>query len=311
MLAGQLVAEVAVGSPIKLAHLAIRLPSIVTRLRRLILACEAMLQQFASAESRLLAGMALDAGAITGLVPNLPVRIERTDVMGITGAPKSMADFADRLARVDSRAAPTIAIEKYANGVIAYLPGTKSAALGWDSDPMDMKTNLQAILGRQSNVEIGLAAALGQAGVTPGERIMVVGHSQGGLVAVTAAERAKLGKFPYSIERVVTFGSPVAGTEPKFAPKLLSVENTSDVVPNLAIKRNPSSPNWLTIEQKTQGDPISSHLIGAYQHTALQIDANATQVERNYLSQFTEFANGEGKVSYFELRQGESFRAAS
>lgn len=302
VLAAQLIAEVALASPIKLAHIAIRLPAVITRLRRLIVACEAMLERITSTENRLLAGMALDIGITTGLVLNPPVQVSAARVVGKTTAPKSLVTIADRLNYLDNTRSATIRIEKYPNAAIAYLPGTRSGSFGWTGNPMDMKTNLQEISGRRSNVELGLEKALAAAGVKSTDRVMLVGHSQGGLVAISAAERSKSGKFPFFVEKVVTFGSPVGLNQSKNLPEILSVENKNDLVPKLDGKSNPSAPNWRTFEGEVDGDPISAHLMESYRQIAVEIDQGSSAVD------FVNFAEGDATVSYYELTQGVDMR---
>lgn len=298
LLAAQLVIDVAQGSPIKLAHLAIRLPAVITRLRRLITACEAMLERITATETRLIAGMAIDIGITTGLVLNPPVRIASAIEVGSTRAPANLTAIAERMRMLDNRGSPTIRVEKYAGAAIVYIPGTRTASLGWTANPMDMKTNLQEISGRISNVEIGVEKALAAAGVKPGDRIMLIGHSQGGLVSISVAKQAKSGNFPYSVEKVVTFGSPVGASAPENLPKILSVENQFDLVPKLDGKANPSAPNWLTIEGRVEGDPVSAHLMEAYSQISSEIDKTSSA------SEFGNFAAGDATVTYFELSQG-------
>lgn len=266
------------------------------------MACEAMLERILATENRLVAGMALDIGITTGLVLNPPVQISSAEQIGKTTAPKSIESVAARLNQLDNRRAAVIRIEKYKNAAIAYLPGTRSGAFGWSGNPMDMKTNLQEIAGRRSNVLLGLERALAGAGVKPTDRVMLVGHSQGGLVAISAAERSKTGRFPFLIEKVLTFGSPVGANSAMDLPKVLSVENKHDLVPKLDGKSNPVAPNWLTFEGAVEGDPISAHLMESYVEIADQIDKTEIGME------FVDFADGEATVNYFELSQGIDLR---
>lgn len=298
VLAAQLLIDVAQASPIKLAHLAIRLPAVITRLRRLIVACETMLDRIATTESRLLAGMALEIGMASGLVINPPVQVTQSGKGTTTTAPKSIAAIAQRLSLLEGTS--KIRIEKYSNGVVAYIPGTSSASFGWSGNPMDMKTNLQEISGRRSNVELGLARALKVAGVTPNDRLMLVGHSQGGLVAISAADKS--GAFPYKIEKVITFGSPVGANFPNHLPKVLSVENKSDLVPILDGKGNPKAANWVTIEGEIKGNPIQAHLMQSYREISEEIDLSGRGTE------FADFVSGTGEVVSFELSQGSDLR---
>ena len=74
-------------------------------------------------------------------------------------------------------------------GYIVDIPGTKS----WDplptGDITSLVTNLRAVTGKQTSYERGVLDAMKAAGVRPGDPVMMVGHSEGGLVAVNAAIR--------------------------------------------------------------------------------------------------------------------------
>lgn len=300
LLAAQLVLDVAQGSPIKLAHLAIRLPSVISRLRRLIVACETILDRIATTESRLLAGMVLDIGITSGLVLNPPVQLSTATRIGEARAPGTLAAISERLKLLEGTS--TIRIERYANSAIAYIPGTSSASFGWTNNPMDMKTNLQQLSGRRSNVEMGLGQALAAAGVKPTDSVMLVGHSQGGLVAISAAEHSKTGNFPFSISKVITFGSPVGANIAEKLPSVLSVENKFDFVPKLDGKSNPNAPNWLTLRGEVAKDPVAAHEMESYLTISGEIDQTGEAQE------FSGFAAGEAEVSHFKLNQGLDMR---
>jgi pimeloyl-ACP methyl ester carboxylesterase len=302
VLAAQLVVDVLQGSPLKLAHLAIRLPAVITRLKRLIVACETMIDRIATTENRLLAGMALDIGLTTGLVVNPPVRLASKLIGGKANAPGTLSTIAERLMNLDKRRTPTIRIEKYGSAAIAYIPGTQSGSFGWTSNPMDMKTNLQQISGRRSNVEIGLGKALAAAGVKASDRVLLVGHSQGGLVAISAAGHSRTADFPYKVEKVITFGSPVGSNYPNRLPEVISVENKYDLVPVLDGKANPKASNWLTLEGEVPGSPISAHLMESYCQIAAEID------QAGKLPDIFALGDEKADVSYFELSQGPDMR---
>jgi pimeloyl-ACP methyl ester carboxylesterase len=224
------------------------------------------------------------------------VQISSTQKIGKTTAPLTLTTIAERLMALDNRGTPSIRVEKYANAAIAYIPGTQSGSFGWTSNPMDMKTNLQEMSGRRSNVEIGLGKALAAAGVKSSDRVMLVGHSQGGLVAISAAD--KTGTFPYKVSKVITFGSPVGSNFAKNLPEVLAVENRFDLVPILDGKSNPEASNWLTLAGKVEGNPVSAHLMESYRKIAAEIDANGRA------GNFALFTNGDAVVTQFNLNQG-------
>ncbi|MFP5218120.1 MAG: hypothetical protein ACLGIG_00070 [Actinomycetes bacterium] len=115
---------------------------------------------------------------------------------------------------------------------VVHLPGTHH----WQVDPRDraalddLATNLELMAGEQSARVDSVRFALRAAGVDDGEPVMLVGHSQGGMVAVRAA--AALGD-EFRVTHVVTAGSPVSRMPLADGVSVLSLENRQDVVPRL------------------------------------------------------------------------------
>jgi len=74
--------------------------------------------------------------------------------------------------------------------VIVDIPGTKS----WDpipnGDVTSVGTDVRATAGSSTSYERGVLQAMQRAGVRPDDDVMLVGHSEGGIVAVNAATRA-------------------------------------------------------------------------------------------------------------------------
>lgn len=146
--------------------------------------------------------------------------------------------------------------------VIVDIPGTKS----WDplpnGDVTSFSTNARALLGERTAYEQGVLTALTRAGVTPTDKVMLVGHSEGGMVAVTAARDAmRSGRF--TITHVITAGSPIAlsvGQVPS-GVQVLALENKHDFIPHLDGSANPDEPNITTVTvdrgDGTEGDDHS------------------------------------------------------
>jgi hypothetical protein len=131
---------------------------------------------------------------------------------------------------------------------VVDLPGTKD----WDLDPRhrehlnDLTTNLTTMAGDHSPRIDGVTRALELAGVGPDEPVMLVGHSQGGLVALRAAEQyAHDGAF--NITHVVTAGSPIARMSVPESVSVLAFENRYDIVPQLDGQPSPDQRNRITV----------------------------------------------------------------
>jgi hypothetical protein len=171
--------------------------------------------------------------------------------------------------------------------VIVDIPGTKS----WDplpnGDITSFSTNARALIGERTAYEQGVLSALTEAGVTPRDQVMLVGHSEGGMVAVTAAREAvRSGHF--NVTHVVTAGSPIAlsvGKVPS-SVQVLALENKHDFVPHMDGKTNPDLPNVTTVTvahgNGTEGDDHS--LPGSYLPGAVDVGASDNPSIRDFLA---------------------------
>jgi hypothetical protein len=144
---------------------------------------------------------------------------------------------------------------------IVDLPGTRD----WQFDPRDhrvhlndLTTNVDALSGAHCARVDGVTQALARAGVGPHDPVMLVGHSQGGLVAMRAAEQyAHDGSF--NVTHVVTAGSPIARMAVPTSVSVLALENRYDVVPQLDGRPPPDQHNRVTVTIDAQNHDIGKN----------------------------------------------------
>jgi hypothetical protein len=116
---------------------------------------------------------------------------------------------------------------------------------------------------------------------------MLVGHSEGGLVAVsTARDAVRSGQF--HVTHVITAGSPVGRTvgELPRSVSVLALENSRDVVPHLDGVANPDRPNVTTVTS-TRGDRTIAgdhSLDTAYHGVAADAQASRNASVRSFLA---------------------------
>ena len=161
---------------------------------------------------------------------------------------------------------------------IVDIPGTKA----WQFDPRhrehlnDLATNLTTMAGEPTARIDGLALAMEQAGIGAKDPVMLVGHSQGGLVAMRAAEAfAASGRF--HVTHVVTAGSPTARMPVPASVSVLSLENRYDVVPQLDGAPSPPDPNRVTVVFDAQHHDVGSNhaMSTTYVPAARAVDGDA------------------------------------
>lgn len=222
----------------------------------------------------LLATPFADGAAVVSARPALPTGDRN-------GPPRGAADLigalALRNAHNDGGGAIDVRILDGPGGrrVILDITGTTA----WNLDPRrrtaqvsDLGTNLRALANQSSVFERGVLQALRQAGVTPSEPIMLVGHSQGGMIAARLAGRLQAGS-EFSVTHLVTAGSPVGLAPVPRSVSVLSLQNRGDVVPELDSVDNPRRAGWITV-QTAHGDSsvLGKHSLQSYLAGAVDLD---------------------------------------
>src|SRR5262249_49728147 len=136
------------------------------------------------------------------------------DAAWSTTPPHGLGDIVDGLGhRNDTE--PNVDVRKVVgpDGTVAYIvdiPGTRVWNPPWQStdSASDRGGRGGRMAGSETVLQKGVEDAMRRAGIGPNDPVMLVGHSQGGIVAARAAEAwAASGEF--TVTHVVTAGSPV------------------------------------------------------------------------------------------------------
>lgn len=234
-----------------------------------------------------------EAAALLGLLyppTSVVVTARGTDTEADSaGPPRGVGDLVSGLARRDTRSQRQrqgevdvrVLTTRGADGrvrrsYVVDVPGTKD----WQLDPRgsrdslnDLQTNLAAMAGDPDARTAGVVRAIAAAGAGPGEPIMLVGHSQGGIVALRAAQQlATSGRF--HVSHVLTVGAPVAHLTVPPSVQVLSLENRWDLVPRLDARASPDERRRTTVEFRLQSGTVAGNhsLTGAYLSAARELD---------------------------------------
>ncbi|HEX2902740.1 MAG TPA: hypothetical protein VHO01_04720 [Jatrophihabitans sp.] len=214
------------------------------------------------------------------------------------GPPRSVADLLDDVALCeaddDAGGAVDVRILTGPSGrrVIVDIAGTTS----WDVNPLaqsrqasNFATNLRCLANEPGALSAGVRQALRMAGVGSADQIMLVGHSQGGMVAgVLAAELNRDHEF--TVSQVVTAGSPIGLAPIPPGTQVLSLENRGDVVPELDGAGNPRRLRWLTAHvNEGAAGVLGRHSIHSYRAGAADFDADQAEAARHWRQQAAGF----------------------
>jgi alpha-beta hydrolase superfamily lysophospholipase len=128
--------------------------------------------------------------------------------------------------------------------------------------------------GQPDAYQQGTVQALHDAGVRPGQPVLLVGHSLGGMAAAAIVA----GHTDFHVTDVVTAGSPTAQV-PGFpiGANVLSLEQLGDVVPQLDGQPNPDSveQTTLTFDAHPAAGVLPHHDYDAYEQGAALADTSA------------------------------------
>jgi hypothetical protein len=197
----------------------------------------------------------------------------------IAPRPGSITAMLDRLWQLSAKKEPTIGIDLFDNSTgnktaVVYVPGTQTFGFGEGTNPLDMASNIQAMTGRgEAASEKAVLLAMRQAGINSLDEVILVGHSQGGMVA------GNLAAFPtgFVAAGLVGFGAPLAQIKNLKVP-VMAVEHVNDPVPNLSGKANPMKKNWVTVQrisEKPESNALMfSHSLKSYRNTTTAIDSS-------------------------------------
>lgn len=320
--------------PISRIGLALEAPDIRRKIGDLQAACHAASENYFSTEAQNLAEFqnlfslnapvaataVLVAANLAGFLPDKEVKIGSVEIpVARPSTPGSIALLAKNLRQTESFGLAHIRIDSFqqSGGKIhlVYVPGTQTINLLPGKNPLDLGSNLRAM------AHPGFAAserAINQALNTvakPGDRVVFVGHSQGGLISANLASKPQ----HYRTVGLVSFGSPIAQLAQNLQTPTIAIEHKNDPVPKLSLRPNPNAENWVTVQREHRFDSSDSvsdlvevHSMNSYQETAKEIDGwqvENDQQNQTGLAKLKERVLGQfdlaraGETRYFKLEQ--------
>jgi hypothetical protein len=196
--------------------------------------------------------------------------------------PRSLAAAAARIPPTGA-GRPQVTVESYPDrsggrSYAVYVAGTTDFGPN-SAEPFDMASNLAALADSDSGSYTATLDAMEQAGVKPGDKVNLFGHSQGGLVV---ARVAASGVFDTST--LVTFGAPSGQVAVPESVTQIAVEHSDDLVPALGgapvdgadgRDRTVVSRSVFDGSSPHDGEAVSAHYMAEYEKTARLIDASA------------------------------------
>jgi pimeloyl-ACP methyl ester carboxylesterase len=130
--------------------------------------------------------------------------------------------------------------------------------------------------------ERGVEQALVMAGAVAGARVLLVGHSQGGIISANLATRSgfhffnsKVPPTDFKVVGLVTAGAPIGHLRNQMNVPTMAIEHSNDLVPKLDGQLNPNRSNWVTATRSINGaNPLEAHELKNYVETAKLVDSS-------------------------------------
>jgi hypothetical protein len=161
---------------------------------------------------------------------------------------------------------------------VVHIPGTQRGPgrTRPGQSPFDLAGDVHLMAGHRTAGTEAVSSAMSAAGIPPGDPVLLVGHSQGGMIAAALAADPAL-RSRYAITHVVTAGSPIAGVPVRPGVQVLSLEHRDDLVPRLDGHPNPQREEWVTVSADCPapaGGSLPPHDSGGYVVTAARLAAS-------------------------------------
>lgn len=208
---------------------------------------------------------------------------------------------AERIARIPDGSNP-IRIERYDLGggqwhTEVFVAGTRDWDVEVGTDPFDMRSNVALIAGVPAAAALATDRAMRAAGVTPRDRVVFVGHSQGGAVAAVLAESGR-----FDTRGLITVGAPL-GTLPASGDyPALRIEHRDDIVSQLGGRM--LAGNQTVVEANSEAWPFDlagAHSRDRYFHTATRVDSSPMAHLSQWTAGFPDSLRGQARL--FDARQ--------
>ncbi|HEY0949632.1 hypothetical protein [Nocardioides sp.] len=217
-----------------------------------------------------------------------------TDSYQVGSDPASHGDV--RVTRID-----------HGTGGSAYvvsIPGTETWTPAAGATGRDLTANLQLVAGNPTAAAESVELAMQRAGIPPGAPVLLVGHSQGGIIAATLASDPAFVQR-YSVSHVLTYGAPIDHVAIDPSVQVLQVQHGLDVVPRLDLGGlstglDPFPDRETTVTLASPGQfwqPAINHSYVEYAQSVrdeLGADTDAGRILREYQSTLAPFLVGPG-----------------
>lgn len=194
---------------------------------------------------------------------------------------------------------------------VVSVPGTDNMSPTSTTNPADFEANIREALNLPSAMRVGVIRALHQAmrevGVSDhsAEPILMVGHSQGGMIA-TALASLPVGEYGLNVTGVLTMGSPSRRMRIRDGVTMLAIAHDQDVIPSVDGSADRSIDQRVDARRRLNR-PRSGALY--YAHSSTTYTETLREIERRIvINPFGRVAETVNHLREYLPREGEETR---
>jgi hypothetical protein len=224
--------------------------------------------------------------------------------------PPSISAMLDRVGDLEDQPAASIAVQRVvgADGVSRYvvvLSGMRSMTS--TADPEDLLGSGAALVRTMTNYTTCVREAVDAALVPRGAEVLLVGHSEGGIVAMDLAGDPKFNGGRVRVKQVVAAGSPISSKPVALGSgtRVLSIENVNDIVTHLDAADPPASDQ--SVERLTyrfaddEHNVVASHDVSLYARRAAGLADSPNPLMIDVQAGLRPFAAGSATTTVFTM----------
>ena len=218
--------------------------------------------------------------------------------------PKGFEDVLERIPRAEKDGGQ-VRIDYFQDTEthVVYIGGTLSPEIESTQEPWDMTSNIQSIAEQESGSYRATIEAMRQAGIDAQDNVIMVGHSQGGLIATQVAVSQE-----FAVTDVIAVGAPVSHIEVPENTSVLEIKHTEDFIPSLSGIPTATSSSHHVVSRTLYSpqnpaprEPLMpAHSLKSYVETAKLMDHSSDATVRSRWARISKATQGEGESTVWK-----------
>jgi hypothetical protein len=222
----------------------------------------------------------------------------------------SIGSMLERVGDLEDQPAASIAVQRVAGAdgtprYVVLLSGMRRMTNS--SDPEDLLGSGAAVVRTTTNYTTCVREAIDAALVPRGAQVLLVGHSEGGIVAMDLAGDPAFNGGRVRVTQVVAAGSPISSKPvvPGSGTRVLSIENVNDIVTHLDAADPPATHQ--SVERLTyrfaddQHDIVGSHNVSLYAREAAALADSPNPLMIGVQAGLRPFMGGSATTTIFTM----------